>query len=297
MRKTILLSGIILFLAINFCFAEELTITTYYPSPYGSYRQLTVAESGAKTETDYGLYLTNTATSSTASINKYGIYVSSTGTWNGTAANNYGLYIDTPSGGTNNYGLIVAGGNVGLGTASPTSKLYIVQDQADMAANTPLVYLETNGTAAATKGSLLHLYTTRGTGTDDTDLFKVSNSGGSTFMTVRNSGNVGIGTTAAPAAKLDVAGTIQSQVDGHSAASTWPLDKLAVATWCLTKRGSDGYIKVIEVDAGTSCTDTCAADGTYTTCADALFFNNTGCLAYDYNCTSTSYHRYCCCRN
>ena len=107
-------------------FAEEaITITTYYPSPYGSYKQLSVTESGAQTAADIALNLTNTATSSTASINKYGMYISSTGTWNGTSANNYGLYIDTPTGGTNNYGLIVAGGNVGIGTASPGSNLEV----------------------------------------------------------------------------------------------------------------------------------------------------------------------------
>jgi len=104
----------------SFASAEEtMTITTYYPSPYGSYGQVSITDSGAKTATDYGLYLTNTATSSTASVNKYGMYISSTGTWNGASATNYGLYIVAPTGGTSNYGLIVAGGNVGIGTATP----------------------------------------------------------------------------------------------------------------------------------------------------------------------------------
>ena len=94
-------------------------------SPTG---KLDIAESGAKTAVDYGLYLANTATSATASINKYGMYISSTGTWNGASANNYGLYVDTPTGGTNNYAAIFAGGNVGIGTASPTDQLYIYAD-------------------------------------------------------------------------------------------------------------------------------------------------------------------------
>ncbi|MDO8716004.1 MAG: hypothetical protein Q7J73_04270, partial [Dehalococcoidales bacterium] len=71
-------------------------------------RGINLAQSGAKTAADYGLYLANTSTSSTDSISKYGAYISSTGTWNGTSANNYGLYIDTASGGTSNFGLAVA---------------------------------------------------------------------------------------------------------------------------------------------------------------------------------------------
>ena len=94
-------------------------------SPTG---RLHIAESGAKTAVDYGLYLANTATSATDSVNKYGMYISSTGTWSGTSANNYGLYVDTPTGGTNNYAAIFAGGNVGIGTASPTDQLYIYAD-------------------------------------------------------------------------------------------------------------------------------------------------------------------------
>ena len=41
MRKIIIFVGIILFFGVGFCLAqEEITITTYYPSPYGVYKNL-----------------------------------------------------------------------------------------------------------------------------------------------------------------------------------------------------------------------------------------------------------------
>jgi hypothetical protein len=82
--------------------------------------------SGAKTTNYSGNLLTNTATSSIASINKYGLEVRSTGTWNGTSANNIGLYVSSVTGGTNNYDAIFnGGGNVGIGTTGPGAKLDI----------------------------------------------------------------------------------------------------------------------------------------------------------------------------
>jgi hypothetical protein len=84
------------------------------------------AISTAKTAAFDGIKVLNTATSSTASINKTGINISSTGTWNGSNANNIGLYVSSVTGGTNNYDAIFnGGGNVGIGTTSPSAKLAI----------------------------------------------------------------------------------------------------------------------------------------------------------------------------
>lgn len=42
--------------------------------------------------------------------------------------NGFGLYIDAPTGATNNYGLVVASGNVGIGTAAPSGLLDVNDD-------------------------------------------------------------------------------------------------------------------------------------------------------------------------
>ncbi|MBI2271342.1 MAG: hypothetical protein HYU69_13445 [Bacteroidetes bacterium] len=79
--------------------------------------------SGAKTANYTGNYFSNTATSSTASINKYGADIQSTGTWNGTSAVNVGLNVNA-TGGTTNYAALFSGGNVGVGTTMPKSTLH-----------------------------------------------------------------------------------------------------------------------------------------------------------------------------
>lgn len=71
---------------------------------------------------------------STDGINKYGLSITSTGTFtglSGTATNNYALYLASPTGGDNNYSIYSAGGvgyfggNVGIGTTSPGTKLAV----------------------------------------------------------------------------------------------------------------------------------------------------------------------------
>jgi hypothetical protein len=78
--------------------------------------------------TSYGEYIDNLATNTAMNgINKYGLYINSTGNFTGdvgAATNNYGLYVDTPTGADNNYAAVF-GGNVGIGTVSPTASLDI----------------------------------------------------------------------------------------------------------------------------------------------------------------------------
>ncbi len=82
--------------------------------------------SGAKTGNYSGTILNNIATSSTASITKAGLQITSTGTWNGASASNIGLYVSSVTGGTANYDAIFnGGGNVGIGTTAPATKLEV----------------------------------------------------------------------------------------------------------------------------------------------------------------------------
>ena len=136
-------------------------------SPNG---RLGITESGAKTTTDYGLYLANTATSSTESVNKYGAYISNTGTWNATTSNNYGLYVNT-SGGYN---------DIGISSRISDGSFAFASINAD-------------------SGDKMWGLMPRGNN------LAVREAGVSDTMTFQAGGNVGIGTTA-PASKFDIAG-------------------------------------------------------------------------------------------
>ncbi len=65
----------------------------------------TLSVSGAQTTATNGATITNTATSSTNSIDKIGLSLTSTGTWSGSGANNYALKIADATGGTNNWNI------------------------------------------------------------------------------------------------------------------------------------------------------------------------------------------------
>lgn len=94
---------------------QDLGIGTATPTA-----QLHTVASGAMTANYTGNLLTNTATSSTASITKYGAEILSTGAWNGTSATNVGLHVNA-TGGTTNYSGIFEGGNVGIKTTTPAT--------------------------------------------------------------------------------------------------------------------------------------------------------------------------------
>ncbi|MGA8611064.1 MAG: tail fiber domain-containing protein [Xanthobacteraceae bacterium] len=86
----------------------------------------TTSQSTGKTTAFSAESITNNATSSTASIIKSDLNIISQGSWTGTGASNIGLYVSSVTGGTNNYDAIFnGGGNVGVGTSTPYSRLQV----------------------------------------------------------------------------------------------------------------------------------------------------------------------------
>ena len=143
LKSTVLILLLLIFCPV-FVLAEDITITTYYPSPYGSYKNLSIYNqdesttqadfTGALTKagiiitTDYtdtaftpGIFWSTTNNSPT--IPKAGIYLKETGTgtnmYFGTS-NNYAVGI------TNDAMVINPSGNVGIGTVTPGAKLDVM---------------------------------------------------------------------------------------------------------------------------------------------------------------------------
>ena len=158
--------------------------------------RLDILESGAKTAADYGLSISNTATSATDSINKYGLYISSTGTWSGASANNYGLYVATPTGGTANYVAYFKGttGNVQIGTDSTVAaaafKNYTTGN------NATYTMADSGNQITRNIGDASPALTVQQVNASSTgDILQLKNNA-STVLVVQQGGNVGIGTTA-----------------------------------------------------------------------------------------------------
>lgn len=97
---------------------------------YGSY--ISASGTGATTNASvatnvYGEYITTTASHATANgtVNQYGLYIANgTSSTNGTSTK-YGLYVESPTGADNNYAAVFAGGNVGVATTTPGSRLTV----------------------------------------------------------------------------------------------------------------------------------------------------------------------------
>ncbi len=114
---------------------------------------LHVVSSGAKTVADTASLVSNTSTSSTASIDKIGLRVSSTGSWTGTSANNIALKVDPATGGTQNMDIFSGPNAVSLAWAGGESfgKNYFSSLNASTSNATMLVLNESNSTSSFTQ--------------------------------------------------------------------------------------------------------------------------------------------------
>jgi len=113
--------------------------------------------------------------------------------------------------------------NVGIGTASPTSKLHVVGGRTDLAAASETYALGVRYSSGT------GIYYIGATNSATPDLV-FSQTGGTERMRVTNAGDVGIGTSA-PTAALHVnsASSPQIKFGGSSAAYYWALDREASA--------------------------------------------------------------------
>lgn len=110
---------------------------------------------------------------------------------------------------------ITGGGNVGIGTITPSSKLQV---NGPAPANEPLVNFQNTSSTTSTSNALL----VRGGGNSSSTgySFQAQDQDGNTDLFVRGDGNIGVGTTT-PATRLDIAGLLRIGDDsGSCSAST-----------------------------------------------------------------------------
>ncbi len=101
---------------------------------------------GTGSGSSYTLYLDRSGANSNTAHTAYGLYSTVTNT-NATSGTNVAAYLSASGATTANYGLIVAAGTVGIGTATPTSRLQLAGDQTAAAWGTGGIALQS---AAAT---------------------------------------------------------------------------------------------------------------------------------------------------
>lgn len=147
MSKLINIIGIAMFFILSlfsFVFSQEsMTITTYYPSPYGSYRQLSVTSPDGANLTGF---LVNIRNDDVTGNESHGLLIRA-----GNDLNDLPLQILNRAG-TRELLRVRGDGNVGIGTNNPTEKLSVFGINPGV--GSALVYNTTNGNFYFTASSL-----------------------------------------------------------------------------------------------------------------------------------------------
>ncbi|MBL8000104.1 MAG: hypothetical protein JNL32_15895, partial [Candidatus Kapabacteria bacterium] len=173
----------------------------------------TAAASNAQTL----LNLTMSGANATSTQTTYGAQISNTHT--GTSSTNVGLSVSA-SGGTNNYGLLVPNGNVGIGMTTPS---YTVDVNGSFEVASGSGYFRTWGGnevdieySGGSDGGMAF----RNNGSTVTGFTAFKNASNTHLLHINNDGNVGIG-TASPSYRLDVSDGDLRLTNNSSYLRTW----------------------------------------------------------------------------
>ncbi|MDE2019289.1 MAG: hypothetical protein KGJ13_02995, partial [Patescibacteria group bacterium] len=221
---------------------NPITYTTASTTAYTILTASTLDISGAPISTTGTLSITNS----------YGLRIESNNVTASTT-NAYGLAVAAPTGATNGYAAIFTGGNVGIGTTTPSELLTL---NAKSGATAQILGM--NNDFGGTTGSGYFLSTGAASGNTYTALQALNAGGTAGGMLALNpsGGNVGIGTSS-PASLLTVGANGGFQVNGTGNATTTALS--------ITGLGSSGNPCLVIGTNGAVSTSTCGGGGSIST--------------------------------